>query len=776
MVPEMADMRALGKSLQASHERQMVRMAKLLHSLETLAEEAERSEDERRRREHEEDGAPLSSIEQGGGGGGGDDNHGESSRREEEEVGESEEGLGDNNDNGVCGETIRVTEAELATLRDSPGRVWDHIGSLRRGGTYGQEDVKRILRAASGVLRGEPSLIDLTERTERGGGLKTVTVVGDLHGHFEDSLVKVLDMVGGRKDKGKSDNDDDDDDGQVGKEEMEHGSPWDGTGAVVFNGDFVDRGKNSLEVILALLLLKLAYPDNVYLNRGNHEDSVIATVYGCSEEVQARYEGADDIWKEFEDVFASLPLAVKTDTAAIMHGGLPTADFKLEQIAAIEPEDRFEVKTMVEPGANETLTLMQNVMWSDPQPDEGVCPNEDRGCGVRYGPDVVRKFLADHNLRYLIRSHEPVDAGYELLECDEHGMSAVTVFSAASYPGGAGFNYGAIVRLPGDGGDVAFDSYGESDDDDGANHGLTAKEKMSHTFKAFADVVASNRAPLEEEFAYLAGERARRMELQMRFKFPTLRNDGEPNGATTSGAAALAIATSAATASNGPAVLITPEQWADAMKHVLGHELPNVDWLNVRKFIAPGELVDYVRFLNLHCSLSSYDQSQGTGMDDHTRDTILRNHDAIFKVFKFLDVDNDGEVDRTEFCRGIDELKKRNSDSALSFDAETLFDSIDVDGSGTIELSEFQHAFQACDVPYHVAVMMTLDEDKSGTIDRQEFRDGVRLLNARLEEEEKIPAETDEEVNRLFDELDESGDGELDIVEFEKFIRDYYPH
>ena len=141
-----------------------------------------------------------------------------------------------------------------------------------------------------------------------------------------------------------------------------------------------------------------------------------------------------------------------------------------------------------------------------------------------------------------------------------------------------------------------------------------------------------------------------------------------------------------------------------------------------------------------------------------------------------MDVDNDGEVDRTEFCRGIDELKKRNSDSALSFDAETLFDSIDVDGSGTIELSEFQHAFQACDVPYHVAVMMTLDEDKSGTIDRQEFRDGVRLLNARLEEEEKIPAETDEEVNRLFDELDESGDGELDIVEFEKFIRDYYPH
>ena len=144
-------------------------------------------------------------------------------------------------------------------------------------------------------------------------------------------------------------------------------------------------------------------------------------------------------------------------------------------------------------------------------------------------------------------------------------------------------------------------------------------------------------------------------------------------------------------------------------------------------------------------------------------------------MFKFLDVDGSGEVDREEFCNGINELKRRNPDSVLSFDAEALFDSIDADKNGTIELSEFQHAFQACDVPYHVAVMMSLDEDKSGTIDRREFRDGVRLLNARLSDDKKIP-ETDDEIDKLFDELDESGDGELDMVELEKFVCDYYPH
>ena len=71
--------------------------------------------------------------------------------------------------------------------------------------------------------------------------------------------------------------------------------------------------------------------------------------------------------------------------------------------------------------------------------------------------------------------------------------------------------------------------------------------------------------------------------------------------------------------------------------------------------------------------------------------------------------------------------------------------------------------------------MMSLDEDKSGTIDRDEFKDGIKLLNARLSLSEQIP-DSDEEVNKLFDELDESGDGELDVAEFEKFVHNYFPH
>ena len=47
----------------------------------------------------------------------------------------------------------------------------------------------------------------------------------------------------------------------------------------IFNGDYVDRGTSSWEVLITLLALFLACPRFVFLNRGNHEDKHVCDLY-----------------------------------------------------------------------------------------------------------------------------------------------------------------------------------------------------------------------------------------------------------------------------------------------------------------------------------------------------------------------------------------------------------------------------------------------------------------------------------------------------------------
>lgn len=39
----------------------------------------------------------------------------------------------------------------------------------------------------------------------------------------------------------------------------------------IYTGDYVDRGSHQVELIVFLILLKIRWPKNIYMLRGNHE-------------------------------------------------------------------------------------------------------------------------------------------------------------------------------------------------------------------------------------------------------------------------------------------------------------------------------------------------------------------------------------------------------------------------------------------------------------------------------------------------------------------------
>lgn len=187
----------------------------------------------------------------------------------------------------------------------------------------------------------------------------------------------------------------------------------------LFLGDYVDRGKQSLETICLLLAYKIKYPENFFILRGNHECASINRIYGFYDECKRRY--SIKLWKTFTDCFNCLPVAAIIDEKIFCtHGGLSPEMKSLDQVRQIErPCD------VPEEG------LLCDLLWSDPDKDIVGWGQNDRGVSFTFGPDVVAKFLRKHDLDLICRAHQVVEDGYEFFA----KRMLVTLFSAPNYCG-----------------------------------------------------------------------------------------------------------------------------------------------------------------------------------------------------------------------------------------------------------------------------------------------------------------------------------------------------
>lgn len=243
-----------------------------------------------------------------------------------------------------------------------------------------EQNIRRLCIQARSVLLQQMPLLELNA---------PIIVCGDIHGQYHD-LLRIF----------------------------EHGGfPPDAN--YLFLGDYVDRGRQSIETICLLLAYKARYPENFFLLRGNHECASINRIYGFYDECRRRYNVK--LWKTFCDVFNCLPVsAVIEDRIFCVHGGLSPDHTSMEQIRRImRPVD------VPDEG------LLCDLLWSDPSKESEGWGQNDRGVSYTFGPDTIARFLKRFDLDLVCRAHQVVEDGYEFFA----DRRLVTIFSAPNYCG-----------------------------------------------------------------------------------------------------------------------------------------------------------------------------------------------------------------------------------------------------------------------------------------------------------------------------------------------------
>jgi diadenosine tetraphosphatase ApaH/serine/threonine PP2A family protein phosphatase len=220
--------------------------------------------------------------------------------------------------------------------------------------------------------------------------------------------------------------------------------------AVVFNGDFVDRGQHQVELLAVLFSLKLLFPDRVFLNRGNHEDRNMNERYGfkgvCVSTLGA--EHGQRFFEAAEKVFEQLPLATLVgQKILVLHGGIGDGNWMLK--------DLKEVQRPLSHSALQAESWLWNLLWSDPIEDDsdmasrkvfGAHPSPRSKSAVKFGWDVTQRFCAQNGLDLVVRSHQAKKQGlgFDVM----HREMLIRVFSARDYESNR--NDGAILHVSGD--------------------------------------------------------------------------------------------------------------------------------------------------------------------------------------------------------------------------------------------------------------------------------------------------------------------------------------
>ena len=254
-------------------------------------------------------------------------------------------------------------------------------GAICQELTIREGECDYVIDKAYQILKNEDSMLRITA---------PLYICGDIHGQYYD-LLRVFDIL-----------------------------DYPPKSKFLFLGDYVDRGKQSLECLLLLLCLKIKYPSKIFLLRGNHESEALNKIYGFYDECKRRI--SVKCFKKITNLFNILPItALIEDNILCMHGGLSKDLNKIEQLNKI-----------ARPTEIPDEGLLCDLVWSDPSDElsENFGENE-RNISVTFSKNVVEEFTEKNGLDLICRAHQVVEEGFQFFA----GMKLITIFTAPNYAG-----------------------------------------------------------------------------------------------------------------------------------------------------------------------------------------------------------------------------------------------------------------------------------------------------------------------------------------------------